>query len=100
MFYSELVEKYNEIWGKVTNFMKKGFDSEPVYNDKYLKTKINSYEGKTITKIQDAKVLKEGSLQICVSVILIHSVFEIDKNYYMEMLLKESKYVVKEEKDI
>ena len=100
MFYSELVEKYNEIWGKVTNFMKKGFDSEPVYNDKYLKTKKYSYEGKIITKIQDAKVPKEGSLHICVSVILIHSVFEIDKNYYMEILLKESKYVVKEEKDI
>ena len=26
----ELLEKYNEIWDKVNNTMKKGFDSEPV----------------------------------------------------------------------
>ena len=26
--------------------MIKGFDSEPVYNEKYVKTKIKSYEGK------------------------------------------------------
>ena len=39
----ELLEKYNEIWGRVTNSIKKEFDSEPVYNEKYLKAKIKSY---------------------------------------------------------
>ena len=33
----ELLEKYNEIWEKVKNSLKKNFDSEPVYNEKYLK---------------------------------------------------------------
>ena len=28
----ELLEKYNEIWVKVKNSIKKNFDSEPVYN--------------------------------------------------------------------
>ena len=28
----ELFEKYNEIWGKVSNNIKTGLDSEPVYN--------------------------------------------------------------------
>ena len=37
---NELQEKYKEIWDKVSTFIKKGFDSEPVYNEKYLKTKI------------------------------------------------------------
>ena len=32
----ELVEKYNEIWEKVKNSIKNEFDSEPVYNEKYL----------------------------------------------------------------
>ena len=31
----ELLEKYNEIWEKVNNSIKKEFDSEPVYN-KYI----------------------------------------------------------------
>ena len=35
----ELLEKYNKTSDKVSNFMKKEFDSEPVYNEKYLKTK-------------------------------------------------------------
>ena len=100
MSQSELLEKYNEIWGKFTNFIEKRFDSDSVFNDKYLKTKINSYEGKIITKFQDDKKPKEGSQHICVMVILIHSVFKIGKNYYLEMLLEDSKDVVKEEKDI
>ena len=36
----ELLEKYNEIWEKVRNSIKKEFDSEPIYNFKNLKTKI------------------------------------------------------------
>ena len=35
----ELLEKYNEIWEKVRNNIKKEFGSEPVYNKKYLKAK-------------------------------------------------------------
>ena len=37
----EFLEKYNEIWVKVKNSIKKDFDSEPVYNEKYLKAKKN-----------------------------------------------------------
>ena len=36
----ELLEKYNTIWDKVSADIKKEFDSEPVYNKNYLKTKI------------------------------------------------------------
>ena len=38
-----LIEKYNEIWDKIKNLFKKEFDSEPMYNDKYIKTKMNLY---------------------------------------------------------
>ena len=36
----ELWEKYKEIWKKVENSIKKEFESELVYNEKYLKVKI------------------------------------------------------------
>ena len=42
----ELLQKYNEIWEKVINNIKKEFHGEPVYNGKYLKTKIKSYNKK------------------------------------------------------
>ena len=87
----ELIGKYNEIWDKVSNSMKKGFDSEPAYNEKYTKTKIKSYDGKINTNFRGDKVLKEGSQYICLSKILIDSVFRTSKNYYPQVLLEESK---------
>ena len=45
----ELLEKYNEIWEKLKNIIKKGFGGEPIYNEKYLKAKIKSYHGKIKT---------------------------------------------------
>ena len=41
---------------------------------------------------------KEGSHCICLSVILIDSVFEMGKNYYPQVLLEECKYIVKEKR--
>ena len=41
-----MLEKCNEILKKVSNGIKQGFDSEPVYNEKYLKIEIKSYEKK------------------------------------------------------
>ena len=45
------------------SLINKKVDSKPVYgdNDKYIKTKINSYEDKVITKFQGKKVPKENA---------------------------------------
>ena len=45
---SALLKKYNEIWEKNKNSIKKEFDSKPVYNDKYLKAKLESYKRKVV----------------------------------------------------
>ena len=47
--------------------MKKKFDSEPVCNDKFVKTKIKSCEEKINSNFQDNKLLKEDSQYICLS---------------------------------
>ena len=39
----DLLEKYDTIWHKFSTDIKKEFDSEPVYDKKFLKTKIKSY---------------------------------------------------------
>ena len=58
---SELLEKYNEIWKKVSNSIKKGFDSELVYNQNILKIRIKSYKRKINTSFHNDKIPKEGS---------------------------------------
>ena len=75
----KLFEKYNKIWEKVSNIIRKEFDSKPVYNEKYLKTKIKSYNGKINTNFHNNKIPKEGSQCICLSVMLIDSVYRKDK---------------------
>ena len=54
---NKLFEKYNDIWKKVSNIIKKEFDSKTVYN----------------------KIPKEDSQCICLSVILIDSDYKKDK---------------------
>ena len=94
----KLLETYNEIWEKLKNVIKKEFDCEPVYNEKYLKAKIKSYNGKINTSFCNNKIPKEGSQIICLSVILIDSVFRSGKNYYPQVFSEECKYIFKEKK--
>ena len=54
------LKKYNEIWDKINNLLKKGFDSEPVYNDKYIKTKIKIYSNRVYTNFQYNKIRKDN----------------------------------------
>ena len=79
--------------------IKKEFDSEPVFNEKCLKAERNSYNGKVNTNFHNNKIPKEGSKFICLSVILIDSVFRTSKNYYPQVFLEECKYVVWEKKN-
>ena len=71
----------NKMWDKITNMMQKGFDSEPMYREKYLKTNIKFYKGKIYTNFHNS-VPKVGPHCVCLSVILVGSIFKMGKNYY------------------
>ena len=72
---AELLEKYYETREKVKNSTKKEFESEPVFNDKYLKAKLKSYQGKTNTNFHDNEISKEGSQFISLSVVYLFLLF-------------------------
>ena len=40
---NEFLERYTTIWGKINDLINKKFDSDPVYNNKYINAKIRSY---------------------------------------------------------
>ena len=42
----KILKKYLKIWNKIKSLIKKELNSEPVYNDKYIKTKIKIYSDK------------------------------------------------------
>ena len=76
-------------------FDEKEFNSEPVYDKKYLKTWIKSYKGEINTNFHKNKIPEDDFQWICLSVILIDSVFRTGNNYYPQVFLEECKYVVK-----
>ena len=54
----KIFKKYSEIWNKIENLIKQEFNSEPVYNDKYIKTKIKIYINRVYTNFQHNKLPK------------------------------------------
>ena len=84
--------------------MKSGIhqNSNPVYIEKYLRTKTKFYKGKININFHNIiyinRIPKEGSQYICLSVILFDSIFKTGKNYYPQGFLEECKYVIKEKK--
>ena len=90
----DLLEKYNTSWDKVSADIKKEFDSESVYNKKILKTKIKSH-GNEVTYFYDTKIRKVDSNHTCSAVFSLDSTLKRDKNYYLQVFLKEGKYIGK-----
>ena len=79
--------------------MKKCFDSEPVYNDKFIKTKVNISNNRVYVNFQYNKILKDNEYCACLSVILLDSIFvNSDKECYSQIFLEECKYAIKKKK--
>ena len=54
--HDDILEKHNTIWGKVSADVKKEFNSNPVYNKEFLKSKIKSHSNE-ITDFYDKRNL-------------------------------------------
>ena len=87
-----LLEKYNTIWNKVNADIKKEFDSEPVYNKKFL----------VVMKLQIfmIDISKVDSNHTYLAVISLDSALKEAENYYPQVFLQECKYKKKLIKDI
>ena len=62
MIEDDILQKYNDIWNKVSNFLKKGFDNESIQTKKPFKKMPNA-----------------GFNHRCLAVITIDSVIEKDE---------------------
>ena len=56
------------------------------------------FEERLITNFHDNKIPKQGSQCICLSVILLYSVFITDKICYTKLFMEEYKYIAKDKK--
>ena len=83
---------------EISNIMQKGFDKDPVFDEKYLGTKAKSYGSKINTNFHGKIISEESNHCVCLSVTLLDSVYKIGKSYYPQVYLEECKYVAKENK--
>ena len=60
----QLLKNYNKIWEKIEKLLKIDFESKPIYgdDDKYIKTKLETYACSMITNFHDIKMPKEKSI--------------------------------------
>ena len=73
----EAYNAYNVLWDKISNLLEKGFDCEPVCDNKHIRTKIKSYNKKMNTHFQSDKI-PEGVRCASFSIILLDSFVKVD----------------------
>ena len=83
------------ILDKISNLLKKEVDSELVYDYKYIKSKINFYNGKIKTNFHVNKIPRNGESCALLSVIFLDSVIEVEKKSCTQIFLEGYKYGVK-----
>ena len=67
----------------------------PVYDEKYLKTKVKEYDGVIKTNSLGKGVPKENMHYTCIACITIDSVMKMDEKYFPQVYLEECKYKIK-----
>ena len=90
----KLSGKYKAIWPKIEDLKKIKLNTLPVYDDRYIKTKITTFGDKFYTNIRDLDV-PEGDIE-CESftVISIYSLLVCDKKYYLQVYLDNYAYKI------
>ena len=93
---NEFLERYTAIWEKISNLVNKKFDIDPIYNNKYINTKIRSYNNDINTNFRNIdnknnKLPEKNKPYKCVSLISLDSIIKINKKY-PQTLLQECVY--------
>ena len=73
---SEVWEKYEDIWNVIKNKLNIKVHSRPIYENKYLKTKVREFDGSIKTNFLGNNVPKENTYYTCIACITIDSVMK------------------------
>ena len=96
----KILKKYLKIWNKIEGLIKKELNSEPVYDDKDIKTRIKIYNDRVYTNFQHNKIPKDNEYCACLSVILLDSILVNSNKEYYPQIFSECKCAIKDRKII
>ena len=77
--------KYNHIWNKIKDLLNVRLHSEPIYDDKYIKTKVKTFSSIINTLFTGNEIPKEKVHYVCIPAISIDSVLRVDKKNYPQV---------------
>ena len=87
--------KFTDTGNEVKSILNVKFHSQPIYDDKYIKTKVKTYNNTINTQFSGDGIPKERFHYICISAICIDSVLKTDKKNYPQVYLEQCKYKIK-----
>ena len=91
----DVLDKYNENWGKIKDTLNIKFHSVPVYDKKYIKAKRREFNGVIKTNFLGDEIPKENMHYTCMACITIDSVMKMEKKNYQQVYLEDCKYRMK-----
>ena len=92
--------KCTEIWNKIKKSLNTRFHSQPIYDDKYIKTKVKTFISMINTFFSENEIPKERNHYICIAAICIDSMLRIEKKNYPQVYLEQCKYKIKKRKPV
>ena len=78
--------KYEEIWNVSKNMLSIKFNSEPIYENKYLKAKVREFDGDIKTNFLGNGLPKKNMYYTCIACITIDSVLRKNKKHIQKLI--------------
>ena len=89
----KLLEKYKAIWTKIEYLKNNELNSLPVYDDRYIKTKIKTYGDKFYTNFRGLNVPEDDIECQFFTVISIDSLLVYNNKYYLQIYSDNCAYI-------
>ena len=90
----KLVEKYKAIWTKIEDLKYSELNNLPVYDDRYIKTKIRTYGDKVYTNFCGLNVPEDDIECESFTIISIDSLLVYGKKHYLQVYLDNCAYKI------
>ena len=90
----KLLEKYKAIWTKIEDLKNIKLNALPVYDGKYIKTKIRTYGDKVYTKFRGLNVPEDNMECESFTVISIESLLVYENKNYLRVYLDNCAYKI------
>ena len=88
----KLLEKYKDIWTKIEDFENIELNALPVYDGRYIKSKIRTYGDKVYTNFRGLNLLEDDIECKSFTIISIDSLLVYHKKYDLQVYLDNCAY--------